>query len=389
MFADKSYTKNIIALSISFLLTIILTNYSYCEDNIVKIMKDKVNIINQRISNSLIPLNNGIAIAIDKNHAIAPASAVEEIKNFSLIGLDSKLNLAILKLNRDLYPLSFVPPSKEDELFFLLTISEKPVTSLVKGYSEGNKIKIEGKYPDGSLLLSFNLSPIGIVIKSESISEVLLIHPLYSEINKMMNKKPGWLGLQAQTITQELSKILYVSEGIVITNIYDGGPSDKAGLKRGDVITEVDGLKIKEIKELQNIISTKFAGETITLKIYREDSQKILSVTLEEPPTKIAQIATSPLSGIKGLNVTEIPESLKRNIPKSLKGVLVSKVEEDSPALGILRDGDIIIEVNKKAIENLREFNEIISKSIDKDLLILVYRKDNFQYVIIPGQKVR
>lgn len=92
---------------------------------------------------------------------------------------------------------------------------------------------------------------------------------------------------------------------------------------------------------------------------------------------------------IKGVEITEIPENLKKSLKKSIKGVFVKKISEDSPALGILKNEDIIIEINKKSINSYKEFNEILQQSGNNDLLILVYRQDNFQYVIIPGQKSR
>ncbi len=219
---------------------------------------------------------------------------------------------------------------------------------LVKGAINDSKILIQGKHIPGSLLISLDLIPLGIVTKSDTVSEVLLIKPFYSEINRLIKRKPGWLGLQGQTVTQELGKILLVSEGVVITNIYEGGPADKAGLKRGDVIVEADGSSIKELKNLQSIISTKFAGENINLKILREGIQKNFSVTVEEPPEILIQTKSSITSGIKGVEITEIPEKLKANLKKSITGALVKKISEDSPALGILKEDDIIVEINKK-----------------------------------------
>lgn len=110
-----------------------------------------------------------------------------------------------------------------------------------------------------------------------------MIKPFYSEINKLIKRKPGWLGLQGQTITAELGKIMSVSEGVVITNIYEGGPADKAKLRRGDVIVAADSFKITELKDLQNILSTKFAGETINLEIMKDGIKKDYSIILEEP----------------------------------------------------------------------------------------------------------
>ncbi|GAQ94990.1 PDZ domain-containing protein [Thermodesulfovibrio aggregans] len=388
MSTDKNYAKVIITVFI-FITAILFSNSKlYSEDSFSTSLKNKFEAIYKNFSYSLIPLDEAVAVAIDKNYAIIPATVIDRAKN-PVVAIDSKLNIALIKLQRDLTPVNFGILNTQDELFFLLTVLEETSLLLVKGAINDSKILIQGKHIPGSLLISLDLIPLGIVTKSDTVSEVLLIKPFYSEINRLIKRKPGWLGLQGQTVTQELGKILLVSEGVVITNIYEGGPADKAGLKRGDVIVEADGSSIKELKNLQSIISTKFAGENINLKILREGIQKNFSVTVEEPPEILIQTKSSITSGIKGVEITEIPEKLKANLKKSITGALVKKISEDSPALGILKEDDIIVEINKKAVNSVNDFYDIISKASGSDLLILVYRQDSYQYVIIPGQKSR
>ncbi|GAB6184334.1 PDZ domain-containing protein [Thermodesulfovibrio hydrogeniphilus] len=388
MLRNKSHTKNLIFFFVSVFI-LLFAHSSNAQEDVSKLLKDKIDLIQQKYFNSIVSFPKAVAVAIDKNIALIPASALDEQKNLSIIALDSKLNIAVVKLPTEQTPVNFKATDKFEEVYFLLTIFEQPIIILIKGTQRDNKIEIDGHYPLGSLLLSFDLSPVGIIVKNEPFSEALVISSVYPEINKMIYRKPGWMGLQAQTINEELSKIFNVSEGVVITNIYEGGPSDKAGLQRGDVITEANGHKIKDLKDLQNLLSTKFAGETLMLKIIRDGSQKIVNVILEEPPESLSSTKNQAIQGIKGVNIAEIPDSLRKNIPKSIKGVLVSKIEELSPALGILKEGDIIVEINKKPINNTKDFNETVAQSTNRDLLILVYRQDSFQYVIIPAQKSR
>ncbi len=346
--------------------------------------------IHQKFANSITPIGNSVGVAIDRDFAIVPATAIEEVKNLSIVALDSRLNLAIVKLNTEKTPVTFSVQESGDDVFILYTFFENPAIVLVKGYTEDGKIKIEGKYPLGSLLLSLDLNPIGIITKAGAISETLIIRPIYSQISKLINRKPGWLGLQAQTIGEDLKKFLSAPEGIVITNIYEGGPSEKAGLRRGDIIVGADDIKIRDLKDLQNFLSTKFAGEKINLRVIKDGSQLTIPVLLEESPFQVLQTKPLPLiPTIKGLIVTEIPESSRRYLPKSIKGVFVRKIEEDSSALGILKEEDIIVEVNRKPITNIKDYEDTLAQALTKDLLILVYRKDSFQYVIIPSQKAR
>lgn len=120
---------------------------------------------------------------------------------------------------------------RKNNVFFLLTLIEEPKILVVRGNIQENKAIIEGNHTAGSLLISPELIPLGVVIKSASNSEVLLLGKFYSDINRLIKRKSGWLGLQAQTVTKEIGRIIGISQGAIITNIYEGGPSDKAGLK--------------------------------------------------------------------------------------------------------------------------------------------------------------
>ncbi|ODA44636.1 HtrA protease/chaperone protein [Thermodesulfovibrio sp. N1] len=348
-------------------------------------LKDSIENIEKNFFSSLISLNKGIGVAIDKNIVIAPLDIVEGSKN--IVAVDSKLNLVFLKIDKNLSPVSFQIPQKKNNIFFLLTLIEEPKILVVKGNIQESKAIIEGNHTAGSLLISPELNPLGIVIKSASNSEVLLLGNFYSDINRLIKRKPGWLGLQAQTVTNEIGRIIGISQGAIITNIYEGGPSDKAGLKRGDVIVEIDSIKVNNLNELQREISVKFAGETIELKVFREGIQKIFKVTMEEPPAQIGFTEIKPLLQIQGVEVSEIPEAVKTSLKRAVNGVFVKKVSENSHALGILKEGDIIVEINKKSLSNIKEFYELLTQSARQDLLILVYRQDSFQYVILPAQK--
>ncbi|MGC8938074.1 MAG: PDZ domain-containing protein, partial [Thermodesulfovibrio sp.] len=293
MLTDKNLTKVVTKIFIIIVAVISFsTDCVHCEENFSTSIKNKFDTIYQKFSNSLIPLQEAVAVAIEKNYAILPATIVEKVKN-PVVAVDSKLNIAVIKLDRDFNPVNFALPSTKDEIFFLVTVFEEPSLLIVKGIVKDNKIQIQGKQIPGSLVVSLDLVPLGVVTESGNVSEVLLIKPVYSEINKLIKRTPGWLGLQGQTVTAELGKILLTSQGVVITNIYEGGPSDRAGLKRGDVIVEADNFKIKELKDLQNIMSTKFAGDIINLKILRDGIQKFFSIILEEPPEALLQTKSS------------------------------------------------------------------------------------------------
>lgn len=386
MFTNKSHTKTLIFFLFLIFIFLFFPLISFGTDDLEKILKVKIEEINKKFSPSLIPLKKGIAISLSKDVALAPSSIIED--NRKILAIDSKLKISLYKSEGIIKGIEFKNPDKNSNIFFLLTHNESFNILLVKGKVEGNLIKVEGRHILGSMLISIDLKPLGIVVQNDdNLSEVLVIKAFEQEIMKLINRKSGWLGIQGQTVTEDLKKILFTDYGIIVTNVYQDGPAYKAGIKRGDVIIEADMQSIRDIKDLQNIISTKFSGENIQLKIIRNNSKMDFSLTLEAPPEIISNIKSfSPL--IHGLEIIEIPSSIKQTLKSNIKGVFINNVKEDSPALGILKNGDIIVEINKKEINNIQEFNEALSKSMG-DILILVYRQDNFQYVIIPLQKFR
>ncbi len=367
---------------IIILCVLLLPLWAFGSNDFDKAIKLKISKIQEQFSPYLIYLKKGNSVYFSKNVALAPLSIIEE--STKIIAVDSKLKIALLTVDKFLQAMEFKIPQENSDVFFLLTNNGFIKIFNVEGIKDGNFIKLKGTYSLGSLLISTDLEPLGIIVSTnEESSEVLLIKAVEKEIEKLINRKPGWLGIQAQTITEDLKRVLLSDYGVVITNIYQKGPADKVGLKRGDIIIEADNVTIKEVRDLQDLLSIKFSGEVITLKVIRNETKKEFTVTLEEPPELINPAEIKPPS-IPGVEIIEIPKNFK----ESIKGVYINNISENSPALGILKKGDIIVELNRYGINNTQDFYEIISRS-KGDLLILLYRQGNFQYVIIPAQKSR
>lgn len=382
MFSHKGNTKTLI-LSLSFLLLVCLSN-SFASENLSTAIREKYDTIIEKYATSLIPLQRGIAVPLSNEIAISSIAVVEGSKN--IVALDSKSKLAFIKIDRKAPAVQFKTPEPSQDIFFLLSLIQEPKIFLVKGKVQGKVIMIEGSHIPGSLLLSFDLSPLGIVTESSSLSEVAVVEAYKEEFSKFLKRKPVWLGIQAQTITAELARVLGQSSGIVITNVHEEGPSQKAGLKRGDIITEAENIKIKSIEDMQSFLSTRYPGEKINLTVVRDGAKRSFTVTLEEAQDIVTKSTATEIRSIRGVEITEIPESVRTNLKKTINGVYVRKVSEQSIALGILKENDIIIEINRKPINSLSDFNQAITQFEGRDLLILLYRGDSFQYVIVPAQ---
>ncbi|HEX8949960.1 MAG TPA: DegQ family serine endoprotease [Dissulfurispiraceae bacterium] len=203
----------------------------------------------------------------------------------------------------------------------------------------------------------------------------------------------GWLGVQIQPLTAELAKQFNLKNeiGVLLVETVEGGPADKAGLKHGDVITEYDGKKITDPFHFKNMVAMTKPGAAVPIKLVRDGIQLSAKVTIGELPIEPQMITTAEYANVlKGVSVQELTEDIlrKANITKKIQGVVVSGIEEDSPALGILAKGDIITEVNRKAVADVKEYSSIVSTvGKGQDVLLLIVRGGVSQYITIVGTK--
>jgi len=219
-----------------------------------------------------------------------------------------------------------------------------------------------------------------------------------SVMSQLINKGKvtrGWLGITIQNFTPELAKEfgLNKSTGALVTEILKGSPAEKAGIKRGDIITEVDGKAVKNVETLRNIIAQSKVGSRIQLKVIRDGNPNLFTVTITELPQDISQnvpgepdeklpAEENALAGFSVMNLTqEIAKQL--DISKDEKGVVIVRVEPYSAAEEAgLKKGDVIQEINKKSIKNSQDFNYIISKVRKGDTLLLFINRGGNRFYI-------
>ena len=117
---------------------------------------------------------------------------------------------------------------------------------------------------------------IGFAIPSNSAKKVI------NQLIKFGETKRGWLGVRIQNVTKEIAEAENLNEarGALVASVTDGSPSDKGGIKAGDIILEFDGKKINEMKELPKIVAETDVGTTVNVKIWRNKREVIKKIIL-------------------------------------------------------------------------------------------------------------
>jgi serine protease Do len=225
---------------------------------------------------------------------------------------------------------------------------------------------------------------IGFSIPSNSAKKVI------SQLIEFGETKRGWLGVRIQVVTKEIADAekLDKPRGALVASVADKSPSDKAGIKAGDIIIEFNGTKIKEMKELPKIVAQTEVGKTVDVIIWRNKKEIIKKIKLgrletsedfKEKPKK----AELEIQKIESLKITTRPLNEKdiqqRKLPNQTTGLVITSIDKDSP-INYLNINDIIIEVQKKRIKSFKDLENAVKmalKSSEKTILILIYNNQN------------
>lgn len=200
----------------------------------------------------------------------------------------------------------------------------------------------------------------------------------------------GWLGVTIQDVRPDLAKHFQIQSerGALITNVLDGTPAEEAGLKRGDIIIEIDGRPVDDAAILRNRVAGTLPDQQSILKIVRDGNEMIIPVVIGEQPDSLTKLTGSfsydnVLSGIQMRELTgEARERMR--IPPNVSGVIVTHIDKDSPAADVLKEDDVVQEINRAEIRSMKHYNEIASAiGPEADILLLVYREGGYIYITL------
>ncbi|HAX50307.1 MAG TPA: Do family serine endopeptidase [Ignavibacteria bacterium] len=208
----------------------------------------------------------------------------------------------------------------------------------------------------------------------------------------------GYIGVQIQTVDETMAKGLGLDKarGVLVQSVQKGGGGDEAGLQAGDVILSVDGKEVNASNELQVIINSKRPGDVAKLNVFRDGKTIEKDVTLkpraeEEKQTSMNNnkeegsnkgVNSTTVKGL-GISVQDAPSTLKEKYNIS-GGVLVTSVDKFSETFYRgLQEGSVIIEANKKKINNAGDLSDALSgKTTGDPVLLKVVDKSGSERIV-------
>ncbi|HKN16353.1 MAG TPA: Do family serine endopeptidase [Candidatus Sulfotelmatobacter sp.] len=224
---------------------------------------------------------------------------------------------------------------------------------------------------------SDSFSGMGFAIPSQ------IVRPTVEALIRSGKVHHGYMGIGISDVTPENAKFFHVenNEGAVVTQVEDGSPAAKAGLKVGDVITELDGQPVSDASQLQIEVGQKEPGSSIKLGVLRDGKNINAPVTLEEMGSRdhAGKEVGSNSNGKPrwGLGLTDMTPELREQLQASsdVHGAVVEQVQPGSAADNAgLQRGDVIVEVDRHPVQNAADVQKALS-AVPKgqDALVLVW----------------
>ena len=206
----------------------------------------------------------------------------------------------------------------------------------------------------------------------------------------------GWLGVAIQDLTPELASQFGITEtkGVLVSDVMEDSPAKKAGFERADVIVEYDGKSMDSPTHLRNAVAQTPIGKKVSVKLIRDKKPKTIEVAIVEQPKSLGQPSAEenresavPTGVLSDLEVRELNQELtaRYGLKSSERGVVVVGVKSGSTAeeMGV-REGDIILEVNRKTVGSLNSYERAASGlAKDQAVLLLLKRKGQTIYLTL------
>ena len=259
--------------------------------------------------------------------------------------------------------------------------------SINPGNSGGPLVNTKGEVIGINTAIVAQANGIGFAIPANMAKEIL---PQLKEKGRVVR---GWLGVMVQKVTPELAQSFGLAEGkgALVAQVQERSPAAKAGIKKGDIILKFEGKEISEMDELPRLVAGTPVGKKANVVIFRDKKEMSLTVDLGEMPEEEKEITPAREGGNNlGISVQELTPELANQLGiMDTEGVIVNKVEPGGPAAEVgIRKGDLIKEVNRKPVKNMRAYLEAIGKvKPGENVLLFIKRGEDSLFIVLKSDK--
>lgn len=384
-------------------------------------------------------LGSGVIVSpqgyiVTNNHVIAHASDIEVMlsdkRNFKakVVGADNPTDLAVIKIEADNLPVASWGDSADLHVGDIVmafgnpfgqnfSVTRGAVSALGRSNIEGpgsleNFIQTDAAINPGNsggplvnvrgqvvgintAILSGNTGPggegsflgIGFAIPSNTVKHVM------EDLIKTGKVSRGYLGVYVGPLTPGLAKEFDVPDtsGAIVQNVESGGPAAKAGIQNGDIVRKYNGQTVTDAGALTSMVTQTDPGATVTLSLLRNGKPMNIKVTLGERPTNISntpgQSQGPSGSALEGISVQNLTPGLRDQlgIPSNVTGVVVTSIDQNSPAAEYIQQGDVIESINRQPVHNVEDFNRVASQAKGQVLLRVNHQGEGMFVVISPN----
>jgi serine protease Do len=379
-------------------------------------------------------LGSGVIVASDgtiltNNHVVDGASDIKvtlaDKREFKakVVGTDSQSDLAVLKIDATGLPVLPLGDSSKIQVGDIIFAIGEPFglrgtasMGIVSATGRGNLgIEKLGDFiqtdaainpgNSGGAMIDLHGDVVGINTAIETgggggnvgIGFAIPINYARSVMNQILTHGKvvrGYLGVYIGDVTPDFAKQFGYSGtgGVLIQDVSPNTPGSKAGLKRGDIITELNGKPLQSANQLQLSITQTAPGTTVKLQVWRNSKTQEIPVTLGTLPDKAGEPGGQGQEGpgaMQGVQVETLTPDLAQqlNLPSGTRGVVVDSVDSSSAAAAAdIERGDVIQEVNRKPVSNIREYQQALSEAGNQAVLLLINRGGITSYRVVQPQ---
>ncbi|MGZ5862763.1 MAG: Do family serine endopeptidase [Methyloceanibacter sp.] len=238
---------------------------------------------------------------------------------------------------------------------------------------------------------------IGFAVPSNSAVQVV------DQLKQFGETRRGWLGVHVQNVTDEIAESLGMKDatGALVANVSPASPAAAAGIQPSDVILKFDGQPVENMRSLPRAVAAATIGKSVPVELLRKGQTLDVTVTVgrlpesednEDQEQRAPQDEAEPEhEELLGLSISQLTDPLRSqfNIGKTVEGVLITKVEPNSPAaLKDVKAGDVIVEVTQEKVTDPQEVLArvaAVKKSGRKTVLLLISdAKGGLRFVAVP-----